>query len=143
MRHRLQLGLIAATFPCFKENKVNYLRKLLLGKMYIWEVAAFPSWGSCHLKNCHFGKCTFEKLLLFLYEEVATWEIVSWENVHLGSCCLGNCTFWKLPLGKIPFGSCHLGKGLWEISQMPDHIFKPFLIKRCKSLLSDTVYFLF
>ena len=42
----------------------NYLRKLLLGKMYIWEVAAIPSWGSCHLGNFHLGKCTFGKLPL-------------------------------------------------------------------------------
>ena len=60
---------------CFKENKVNYLRKLLLWKMYVLEVAAFP------------------------YGEVATWEIVIWENVHLGSCRLENCTFGKLHLG--------------------------------------------
>ena len=51
--------MCAADITCFKENIVNYLRKLLLGKMYIWEVAAFPSWGSCHLGNCHLGKCTF------------------------------------------------------------------------------------
>ena len=29
--------------------------------MYIWEVAFFPSWGSCHLGNCHLRKCTFGK----------------------------------------------------------------------------------
>ena len=37
------------------------LGKLLLGKMYIWEVAAFPSWGSCHL-----GKYPWK---------VAAWEV--------------------------------------------------------------------
>ena len=39
-------GPSAADIPCFKENIVNYLWKLILGKMYMWEVAAFPSWGS-------------------------------------------------------------------------------------------------
>ena len=33
--------MYAAAITCFKENIVNYLRKLLLGKMYIWEVAAW------------------------------------------------------------------------------------------------------
>ena len=33
--------MYAAAITCFKENIVNYLRKLLLGKMYIWEVARF------------------------------------------------------------------------------------------------------
>ena len=56
------IHMCAADITCFKENIVNYLRKLLIGKMYIWEVAAFPSWGSCHLGNCHLGKCTFGKL---------------------------------------------------------------------------------
>ena len=27
---------------------------------------------------------------------------------------LGNCAIRKLPLGKIPLGSCRLGKELWE-----------------------------
>ena len=83
-------GPIAVGITCFKENIVNYLRKLLLGKMYICEVAAFSSGGSCHLGNCHLGKCSF------------------------GKCRLGNYTFGKLPLGKIPLQSCRLGKGLWE-----------------------------
>ena len=39
---------------------------------------------------------------LFLYGEVATWEIVILENVHLG-----NCTFGK---------NCHLGKYPWEVA---------------------------
>jgi len=61
--------------------------------MYIWEVAAFPSWESYH-----FGKCTFGKLPLFLHGEVTTREIVNWETVHLESLRLGNYTFGKLSL---------------------------------------------
>ena len=83
-------GPSAAAITCFKENIVNYLRKLLLGKMYILEVAAFPSWGSCHLENCHLGKCTFGKLPL---GKLHIWEVATWEN-----------TLGKLPLGKRPLG---------------------------------------
>ena len=64
MRLGLARGPRAAAITFFKENIVNYLRKLLLGKMYIWEFAAFPSWESCHLGNCYLGKCTFGKLPL-------------------------------------------------------------------------------
>ena len=65
--------------------------------MYIREVAAFPSWGSCHLGNYFLGKCTFGKLPIFLHGvgatlEVVIWEVAAWEN----------CTFGKLPLEKIP-----------------------------------------
>ena len=46
---------------CFKENIVNYLRKLLLGKMYICEVAAFSSGGSCHLEKYPCKVAAWEK----------------------------------------------------------------------------------
>ena len=72
----LQLGW-ALAITCFKENIVNHFRKLFLGKIYIWEVADFPSWGSCHLGNYHLGKCTFGKLLL---EKLYIWEVATWEN---------------------------------------------------------------
>ena len=55
-------GPSAAAITCFKENIVHQLGTLLLGKIYIWEVAAFPSWGRCHLGNFHLGNCTFGKL---------------------------------------------------------------------------------
>ena len=90
-------GPSAAAITCFKENIVNYLRKLLLGKMYIWEFASFPSWGSCHLVNCYLRKCTFGKLLLFLHAgklplgklslgKMYIWEVAAREIAHLGSC---------------------------------------------------------
>ena len=53
--------------------------------MYMWEVAAFSLWGSCHLGNFHLGKCTFGKLPLG--------KLHIWEN-----------TLRKLPLGKRPLG---------------------------------------
>ena len=46
--------MYAAALTCFKENIVNYSRKL--------------------------GKCTFEKFPLFLHGEVATWEIAAWKK---------------------------------------------------------------
>ena len=55
--------------------------------MYMWEVAAFSLWGSCHLGNFHLGKCTFGKLPL------------------------GKLHIWENTLRKLGKG---LGKGLWE-----------------------------
>ena len=77
--------------------------------MYIWEVAAFPSWESCHL-----GKCTFGKLPLFLHGEVATieklsfgklyiWKVDAWEITHLGSCNLGKHP-WEVAAWENAFG---------------------------------------
>ena len=80
----------AVAIPYFKENIVNYLRKQLLGKMHIWEVAAFSSWGSCHLGSCHLGKYTFGKLPL---GKLHIWEVATWKN-----------TIGKLMLGKSPLG---------------------------------------
>ena len=75
---------------CFKENIVNYLRKLLLWK-YIWEVADFLHGpGKLPFGNCHLGKCTFGKLLL---GKLHIHEVATWEN-----------TLGKLPLGKRPLG---------------------------------------
>jgi len=51
-----------AAISCYKENIVNNLKKSLLGKMHIWEVVAFSSWGSCHLGKCTLGKLPLEKL---------------------------------------------------------------------------------
>ena len=74
-------------------KKISKLfKKIVTRENYIWEVAAFPSWGSCHLGNCHLRKCTFWKLPL---AKLHIWEVATWENT----------------LGKLP-----LGKGLWEIA---------------------------
>ena len=35
-------------------------------------------------------------------------------RTYFGSCHLKNCTYGKFPFRKIPLGSCHLGKILWE-----------------------------
>ena len=58
-------GSSAAAIPCFKENIINYLRKLLLGKMYIREVAA---WEIPHLGSCHLGKYP--------------WKVAAWEKAN-------------------------------------------------------------
>ena len=62
------------------------------------------------------------------------WEVVAWEIAHFESCHLGKYPLevatWEKAFGKVP-----------NISQMLDHILKPFLIKHCKALFSDTVYF--
>ena len=61
--------------------------------MYIWEVAAFLSWGSCHLVNCHLEKFTFVKLPVG-------------KIAHLGSCHLenypGEVAAWEKAFGKVP-----------------------------------------
>ena len=65
--------------------------EIVTWKMYISEIADFPSWKSCHLGNCHLGKCTFEKLPL---GKLHIWEVTTWENTP------GKLPFGKRPLGK-------------------------------------------
>ena len=53
---------LSMAITCFKKI-ANYLRKLLLEKMCIWEVVA---WEIAHLGSCHLGKYP--------------WEVAAWEK---------------------------------------------------------------
>jgi len=71
----LARGQITVARMGFKENIINYLRKLLLGKMYIWEVAA---WEIPHLGSCHLGKYPWE---------VAAWEKAFGKVANINKTC--------------------------------------------------------
>ena len=80
LRLELVRGRALRLFLVLKKYS-KLLRKLLLGKMYIREVAAFPSWERLPLGKLSFGKICIWKMCI--------WDIVIWENVYLGNCLLG------------------------------------------------------